>query len=99
MEAPFPIRFEGGAGPGGNGLLTTAGRLLFGRTDGGGNFVAFDPANGKPLWHTHLGNVSNAAETYMLDEHEYVLVAAGDELYTFALFWTWRSMRLCQHDP
>jgi len=81
---PFPSG-SGGSGPGGNGLLTTAGRLLFG-TDGGGNFVAFDPANGKPLWHTHLGSVSNAAETYMLDEHQCVLVAAGDELYTFSLY-------------
>ena len=36
------------------GLLTTAGRLLF-AGDVSGNFVAFDPANGTPLWHTQLG--------------------------------------------
>ena len=32
------------------GLLSTAGGLLFGN-DGGGNFVAYDAATGKPLWH------------------------------------------------
>jgi alcohol dehydrogenase (cytochrome c) len=68
-----------------NGLLTTAGKLLF-AGDPSGNFVAFDPANGKPLWHTRVGQVSNAPETYMLDEHQYVLVAAGDSLYAFALY-------------
>jgi len=73
-----------GAGGGGNGLLTTAGRLLF-AADAGGNFVARDPANGRPLWHARIGNVSNAPETYMLDGHQYVLVAAGDTLYAFTI--------------
>ena len=48
----------------------TAGKLLFGG-DGAGNLVAYDAANGKPLWHSHLGQVSNAPETYMLDGHQY----------------------------
>jgi len=73
-----------GAGGGGNGLLATAGRLLF-AADAGGNFVARDPANGRPLWHARIGNVSNAPETYMLDGRQYVLVAAGDTLYAFVL--------------
>jgi alcohol dehydrogenase (cytochrome c) len=68
-----------------NGLLTTAGKLLFGG-DLGGNLVAYDPANGKILWHSHIGQVSNAPETYMLDGHQYVLVASGDSLYSFALY-------------
>ena len=73
-------------GLGGNGLLTTAGKLLFGG-DVGGNIVAYDPANGKPLWHAYLGTqVSNAPETYMLDGHQYLLVAAGDTLYAFTLY-------------
>ena len=54
------------------GLTTTAGKLLFGG-DANGNLVAYDPANGKPLWHTHLGLVSNAVETYMLDGRQYIL--------------------------
>jgi alcohol dehydrogenase (cytochrome c) len=66
-------------------MLTTAGKLLF-TGDLGGNLVAYDPANGKILWHTHLGSVSNAPETYTLDGHQYILVAAGDTLYSFTLY-------------
>ncbi len=68
-----------------NGILTTAGKLLF-AGDTAGNLVAYDPANGKILWHSRLGNVSNAPETYMLDGHQYVLAAAGDMLYCFGLY-------------
>ena len=67
------------------GLLSTAGKLLFGN-DGGGNFVAYDPATGKPLWHAGLGmNTSNGPETYLLDGRQYVVVGAGDTLYAFTL--------------
>lgn len=72
-----------GFGPG-NGILTTAGKLLF-AGDTSGNLIAYDPANGKILWHTRLGQISNAPETYMLDGHQYILVAAGDMLYAFYL--------------
>jgi alcohol dehydrogenase (cytochrome c) len=74
----------GGEGGGETGLTTTAGHLLF-SSDADGNFVAFDPANGKPLWHTHLGQVSSAAETYMLDGKQYILVLSGDAIYAFCL--------------
>lgn len=67
-----------------NGVLTTAGKLLF-AGDTGGNLVGRDPANGKPLWHVRLGKVSNAPETYLLDGHQYLLVAAGDALAAFRL--------------
>jgi alcohol dehydrogenase (cytochrome c) len=69
----------------GTGMLTTAGGLLF-AADSGDNFVAFDVQNGKPLWHSRLHGVSNAAETYALEGRQYVLVAAGDMLYAFALY-------------
>ena len=78
-------RYPGTGGNLGNGILTTAGKLLF-AGDLSGNLVAYDPANGKILWHTRLGNVSNAPETYMLDGHQYILIAAGDTLYTFTLY-------------
>lgn len=68
----------------GTGLTTTAGHLLFGG-DAGGNLVAYDPATGKPLWHVHLGVVSNAVETYMLDGRQYIIVASGDAIYAFSL--------------
>jgi alcohol dehydrogenase (cytochrome c) len=78
-------RFPGTGGGSPMGLLTTAGKLLFGG-DLGGNIVAFDPANGKPLWHSRIGQVTNAPETYMLDGHQYLLVAAGDALFAFTLY-------------
>jgi alcohol dehydrogenase (cytochrome c) len=59
--------------------------LLF-AGDAGGNFVARDPANGKPLWHSRIGNISNAPETYAVDGRQYVLVAVGDTLYAFSLY-------------
>jgi alcohol dehydrogenase (cytochrome c) len=62
-----------------------AGKSLF-AGDASGNLVAYDPANGKILWHTRLGQVSNAPETYMLDGHQYILAAAGDALYAFTLY-------------
>jgi len=68
-----------------SGLLTTAGKLLFGG-DISGNFVAFDPANGTILWHSTIGQVTNAPETYMVDGRQYILVAAGDTLFAFALY-------------
>jgi alcohol dehydrogenase (cytochrome c) len=75
-----------GDGRGGPGLLVTAGRLLFGG-DPSGNFVAFDPATGKQLWHARLAaNVSNAPQTYLVGGKQHVLVAAGDTLYAFALY-------------
>jgi alcohol dehydrogenase (cytochrome c) len=69
----------------GMGLLTTAGGLLFGG-DLGGSIVAYDAANGKALWHSRIGQVTNAPETYMLDGHQYMLVAAGDQLFAFTLY-------------
>ena len=78
-------RFRGvGPSRGAPGLLTTAGKLLFGG-DIAGNFVAFDPANGEPLWHAHIGQVTNAPETYLVDGRQHVLVAAGDTLYAFTI--------------
>lgn len=74
-----------GGGLGGPGILTTAGRLLF-TGDYNANFIAFNPETGKPFWHYGvLRNVSNGPETYMLDGRQYVVVAAGDTLFAFAL--------------
>ena len=68
-----------------SGILTTAGKLLF-AGDNAGNLIAFDPANGKTLWHSRIGQVSNAPETYMVDGHQYILAAAGDTLFAFMLY-------------
>ncbi len=67
------------------GLLTTAGGLLF-AGDVSGNLVAYNPANGKILWHSYINQVTNAPETYMIDGRQHILVAAGDTLYAFRLY-------------
>ena len=72
-------------GGGGSGLLTTAGKLVFGG-DNGGNLVAWDAVTGTPIWHTHIGDVTNPPMTYMLDGRQYILVATTDTLYAFALY-------------
>jgi alcohol dehydrogenase (cytochrome c) len=73
--------------PSGNGVahnLTTAGKLLF--TGNGTNLIAFNAANGKILWHAGLmAAPSSGAITYMLDGKQYVVVAAGDSLYSFTV--------------
>jgi len=79
------FRSAPGAGGGPSGLLTTAGKLLFGG-DISNNLIAFDPASGKILWHSAIGRVSAAPQTYMVDGRQYILAAAGDTLYAFALY-------------
>ncbi len=83
---PYPSAGGSGMyGGGGAGLLTTAGKLVFGG-DNGGNLVAWDAVTGAPIWHTHIGDVTNPPMTYMLDGRQYILVAANDTLYAFALY-------------
>jgi alcohol dehydrogenase (cytochrome c) len=72
-------------GGGGAGMLASAGGVLF-TGDGAGNFVAFDAAKGKPLWHSRIGNISNAPQTHMLDGRQYVIVAVNDTIYAYALY-------------
>jgi alcohol dehydrogenase (cytochrome c) len=67
------------------GLLATKTGLLF-AGDGNGNFVALDGANGEPLWHTRIGNIDKAPQTYEIDGRQYVLVGVGDTLYSFVLY-------------
>ena len=68
-----------------SGILTTAGGLLF-TGDPSENFIAFDPATGKILWHVELSaNVSNGPMTYELDGKQYVVVGAGGTLNAFTL--------------
>ena len=73
------------SGGGGIGFLTTAGGLLFGG-DGGGNLIAHDAKDGKPLWHTRVGNISNAPQTFAIDGKQYLVVGTGDMLWAFTLY-------------
>jgi alcohol dehydrogenase (cytochrome c) len=69
----------------GAGLLATAGGLLF-AGDGSGNLMALDSRDGKPLWHSRIGNASNAPQTYLVDGRQHLLTAVGDTLYAFTLY-------------
>jgi alcohol dehydrogenase (cytochrome c) len=76
---------SGGFGNAFPGILTTAGKLLF-TGDPSGNLIAYDPANGKPLWHLHLNSmVSDGPSTFLLDGKQYLIVGAGDTLWAFKL--------------
>jgi alcohol dehydrogenase (cytochrome c) len=77
-------QYPGTGAGGGNGLLSTAGRLLF-AGDAGGNIVAYDAADGRILWHSHIGPVTNAPQTHLIDGRQHVLVAAGETLFDFVL--------------
>ena len=66
-------------------MLTTAGNLLF-TGDPSRNFIAFDPATGKILWHDEMSSsLSNGPMTYTLGGRQYLVVGAGDTLYAYAL--------------
>jgi acido-empty-quinoprotein group A len=68
-----------------SGLLATAGKLLFGG-DPSGNLIAYDPADGRILWHAGLGApVGNGPTTFELDGRQYVVTGSGDMLYAFTL--------------
>jgi alcohol dehydrogenase (cytochrome c) len=83
-DVRWSVEYPSGGGLA-NGVLTTAGELLF-SGDRGGNIVARDPADGRPLWHSRIGNVSNAPQSYLLDGDQYLLVASEDMLYAFKLY-------------
>jgi len=83
-EAVWRHEWPGGGGVGA-GVLTTTTNLVF-TGDGNGNLLAFDAENGDILWHTRIGNITNAPQTYMLDGRQHLLVAVGDTLYDFVLY-------------
>jgi alcohol dehydrogenase (cytochrome c) len=67
------------------GVLTTASDLLFG---GGreGYFFALNARTGEFLWKASLGGqINNAAMSYAVNGKQYIAIAAGTSLFTFAL--------------
>ena len=76
----FPIMPRSSAG-----ITTTAGGLVFtGSADG--YFFALDAATGDELWNISLGaRVHAAPMTYAIDGRQYVTIASGNVVYTFAL--------------
>jgi alcohol dehydrogenase (cytochrome c) len=68
-----------------SGVLSTAGGLVF-TGDAEGNFIALDAATGKALWHFQCGaSVYSSPMSFAIDSKQYVAVAAGSALFTFAL--------------
>lgn len=67
------------------GALSTAGGLVF-SGDMEGYFIAFDAATGKDLWHFETGAVIyDSPMTYAVGGKQYVAIASGGALFSFAL--------------
>ena len=68
-----------------SGTLTTAGGLVF-FGDTNQSFEALDARTGKALWHFNTGQDFSASPmTYAVLDKQYVAIAAGNDIFTFAL--------------
>ena len=74
-----------GPNQGWGGVMSTAtGLVAYG--DDAQNFVVLDGHTGKPLWHFNLGQMVHASPmTYAVGGKQYFAIAAGSDLFTFAL--------------
>jgi alcohol dehydrogenase (cytochrome c) len=71
--------------PGMDGVMSTAGGLVFSGTEEG-NFFALDAETGKPLWDMQLGGAIHANPiSFGIDGKQYVAIPAGWTMYVFAL--------------
>ena len=67
------------------GVLATAGGLVF-VGDNFGYLIAFDARTGKVLWKFQTGAAISAPPvTYTVDGKQYIAMAAGSAMMTFAL--------------
>ena len=67
------------------GLLATAGDIVFAAT-AEGNLIALDASTGKAIWHFQTGaNISSAPISYGISGKQYIAIAAGSAIYSFAL--------------
>jgi alcohol dehydrogenase (cytochrome c) len=65
--------------------MSTAGGLLF-FGDDAQSFEALDGRDGKPLWHFNTGqDMSASPMSYALNGKQYVAIAAGSDIFSFAL--------------
>jgi alcohol dehydrogenase (cytochrome c) len=74
-----------GAGRSSGGTMTTAGGVVF-FGDDAGSLEAVDARNGKPLWHFNTGqDISASPMSYAIAGKQYVAIAAGSDVFSFAL--------------
>jgi alcohol dehydrogenase (cytochrome c) len=67
------------------GVMSTAtGLVFFG--DDANSFEAVDGVTGKSLWHFNMGQSPHSSPmSYAVDGKQYFAIAAGNDLFTFAL--------------
>ena len=76
---------QAGSGHSSAGTMTTAGGLVF-FGDDSGSFEAVDARTGKALWHFNMGQgVSASPMSYAIAGKQYVAIAAGSDIFSFAL--------------
>src|SRR5579864_647661 len=74
-----------GRGRSSGGTMTTAGGLVFFGDDADA-FEAVDAHTGKPLWHFNTGQeISASPMTYAIGGKQYAAIAAGSDVFSFAL--------------
>lgn len=74
-----------GPGHSSGGVMTTAGGLVF-FGDDAESLEAVDAQSGAPLWHFNTGQSIHASPmSYEVNGKQYVAIAAGTDLFTFAL--------------
>jgi alcohol dehydrogenase (cytochrome c) len=74
-----------GAGHSSGGTMTTAGDLTF-LGDDAQSLEAIDARDGKPLWHFTTGqDISASPMTYAVAGKQYVAIAAGSDIFAFAV--------------
>ena len=76
---------QAGRGHSAGGTMTTAGGLVF-FGDDAESFEAVDAQTGKPIWHFNTGqNIAASPMSYAVNSKQYVTVAAGSDIFSFAL--------------
>jgi alcohol dehydrogenase (cytochrome c) len=74
-----------GHGDSWGGTMTTAGGLVF-FGDDAGSLEAVEARTGRALWHFNTGQTMHASPmTYMVDGIQYVVIAAGSDVFSFSL--------------
>jgi len=67
------------------GVLATRGDVVFAATSSG-NLLGLDAGTGKSLWHFQTGaHIAASPMSYSVDGRQFIAIAAGNTLYSFAL--------------